>query len=112
MNVGVVVGRGIRDISLVNTLNEFTNTCHILRANANSFFLYKTENKVNSIVNKVLNNISSNIKSGVDKAPKTPSYGSKFDSSKFSKCITLSGKNSIRLFMLLLSGVIKLISLI
>ena len=46
------------------------------------------------------------------KPPKTTPSGSKFESSKFSKCITLSGKNSVRFFMLLLSGVIKLISLI
>tara|TARA_B110000261_G_C12951949_1_gene304840 strand:+ start:189 stop:407 length:219 start_codon:yes stop_codon:yes gene_type:complete len=72
MGASVVVGRGIRNISLVNILNKSANICHeplrpikvgpILRwANANSFRSDKTQNKVNRTTSKALSNIASDI---------------------------------------------------
>jgi hypothetical protein len=73
-NIGasVVVGLGIRKISLVNILNKSAAICHEplrpikvgpirLWANANNFRSDKTQNKVSKTTSKELSNIASDI---------------------------------------------------
>lgn len=72
MGASVVVGRGMRNISLVSILNKSAAICHdplrpikvgpIRRwANANNFRSDRTQNKVNSTTSNALSNIASDM---------------------------------------------------